>query len=230
MIAIYRQRQLLICLAAVLLSAHRLAAFISPTKQYQYQVFDTSYAQKPSAILQSSSGDYLDRLSDDSFGRSSSSSSNGSSNDETVIEYNDFGDFFTPSNSISEQPEEGNSIESIDSTSSTEDNSSTDSFFKSLYKRQEQIAQSSRDLLEQWTSGMAKTTGAFTINEEFFSKQQFPGEYVYYDLLCLWDLLYLFVGSKLRCNIAVSFESFVHMIYSQIYYSPNSKSQPLRTH
>ena len=133
---------------------------------------DTSHAQKPSATLQSSSGDYLDRLSDDSFGRSSSSSSNGSSNDETVIEYNDFGDFFTPSNSISEQPEEGNSIESIDSTSSTEDNSSTDSFFKSLYKRQEQIAQSSRDLLEQWTTGMAKTTGAFTINEEFFAKKQ----------------------------------------------------------
>jgi len=177
MFAIYQKRLLITCLVGAL-AAHKVAAFISPTKHYQYQVDDTSYyAQKPSSsiILQSSSGDYLDRLSDDSFGRSSN-------NDETVepiIEYNDFGFDFTPSNSISEQTEDNtdSSIDSsIDSTDNPEDNSSTDSFFKSLYKRQEQIAQSSRDLLEQWTSGMAKTTGAFTINEEFFAKQQFPGE------------------------------------------------------
>ena len=164
-----------------MLLACKVAAFISPTKHNNYQVVDTSCAQNPSSIiLQSSSGDYLDRLSDDSFGRSGNS-------DEIVepIEYNDFGDFFSPSNSISEQSIEDNtdfSIDSsIDSTSSTDnsdDDSSTDSFFTSLYKRQEQIAQSSRDLLEQWTFGMAKTTGAFTINEEFFAKQQFPGEYV----------------------------------------------------
>jgi len=235
MIAMYQYRHLIICLVA---AALKVAAFIPPNKQYQYQVDDTSCAQKPSVLLQSNSGDYLDRLSDDSFSRSSSS--NGNSDD--IIEYDDFGDFdFTPTNSISEQTPEYNSDTLIDSNYSTDnsdDNNSADSFFESLYKRQEQIAQSSRDLLEQWTSGMAKTTGAFTINEEFFAKPGeyvhgiiLFGEYVYYDLLCLWDLLYLFVGSKLRCNIAVSFESFVHMIYSQLFisFSTNTHSFSILT-
>ncbi|KAL9189994.1 hypothetical protein ACHAXT_009669 [Thalassiosira profunda] len=46
------------------------------------------------------------------------------------------------------------------------------SFFESLRFRRQQLQQSSRELLEQWKTGSAKTFAAFTINEGFYKQQE----------------------------------------------------------
>lgn len=110
---------------------------------------------------------------------SSSSGSSGSSNDDENNFYNDFEDvelsqssssLFT--NQIGPSSSSSRPRPPLSNSASASTPTDDPSFFASLQKRQDQIRKSSQELLQQWTTGSAKTFAAFTINEQFYKQQE----------------------------------------------------------
>ncbi|KAL7548378.1 hypothetical protein ACHAWF_011671 [Thalassiosira exigua] len=81
------------------------------------------------------------------------SSSDGSGSDEFQGEFGSGGNFY-------------------DDFDSDDLSHSSASMFASLRARKEHFAESSRRLLERWRTGSAKTFAAFSINEEFYRRQE----------------------------------------------------------
>ena len=178
MIANYRQR---VCVVALVTSVQHAAAFTTPHQRVSSSYINTQPSTNTN--LYTASDDYLSSLG------SSQTSSGSSANEEAVdpVVYNDFDDFdLLSSTTGSSAPpldyneQEGAQQQEILSASelsssleqATANNDDDSSIFEALQKRQEEIVESSRALLEQWTSGSAKTWGAFTINEGFFAAAQ----------------------------------------------------------
>ena len=75
--------------------------------------------------------------------------------------YNDFEELSSPMAPTAQKPPRSSSISAAPDTS----------LLSSLRKRQQHLRQSSRELLENWTSGPAKSFAALTINEQFYQEQ-----------------------------------------------------------
>ena len=141
-------------------------AFVTPKSVHHYQSSTFSISSHGSGGDSSTSG-------------SSSSSSNNDDITETSTNfYNDFEDIDLSSSSRSSSTEISEVWDKLQTTNSENNDSNNNintnddsTFFSSLHKRQEQLVQSSIDLLEQWKSGSSKTFPAFTINESYYANK-----------------------------------------------------------
>lgn len=93
-------------------------------------------------------------------------------NSEQQNFYNDFEDVELSSAQSQSSPAAASSSLNKPPPASSSSAIDDPSFFESLLKRQEQLQQSYRDLLQQWTTGSAKTFAAFTINEQFYKQEE----------------------------------------------------------